>query len=202
MTPTERRLFDTTVSVFEQPVLGRRLTPYMVVPAAVFLGAFLVSLSAGAIEAPINLHVDSTYTLPGANLTPLEIFTNNATLLATILIGGTVTFTLGTFLLLIINALHFSSGIGFLLDSYGELGAIVGFLPHGVFEIAAFLLAANVSVRLSVLLATWHVRGWGGWPDDRIVRAIATRVGLAFALIAVAAIVETTVTVALVSAIG
>lgn len=199
MTPTEFRIINCVIDTFEQPVLRRRVAMYLVPPAAIFLGAFIVGLSAGCNHGIMNIRTHPTDVIPGGNMTAWTIFQHNARVLVTILIGGSLTFTLVTFGLLIINAINFASGVVFLLRSYGELTAIAAFVPHGVFEVMALLLAASVSVRVSVLLSLWRVPGRSIDTERAATLELAALTTLAFVLIGLAAVVETTVTVAVVN---
>jgi len=54
-----------------------------------------------------------------------------------ILLGGTLTLTLGAFVLLIVNAVHFGSSLGFLLRSYGNLTGLAAFEVAAVVETTA-----------------------------------------------------------------
>lgn len=186
----------------ERPVLRGRLTLYMVVPSVVFLAAFLVSLSAGTGNGFVAANTRATDIIPGGNMTAWEIFQNNVLVLLAILVGGTLTFALGAFVLLVVNALHFGSGVGFYLGSYGELTAIAAFAPHGVFEVVAFLVATSVSIRVSVLLATRRALGRSIDLERDTARELAALTALAFVLVALGAVVETTVTPALVHWVG
>lgn len=197
MTPTELRAINRVIDTFEHPVRRRRLSVYTAIPAAVFLGAFLVSFLVGITNGIVDARRPTTI-IPGRSMTAWAIFQNNVQVLLVILVGGTLTFTLGAFVLLLINAFHFGAGVGFLFRAYGGLTAIVAFAPHGVFEVAAFLVATSVSLRASVLLATWRVRGCIPDVKRNIVHELAVLIVLAFTFIALAAVVETTVTVAFV----
>lgn len=202
MTPTELRVIDCAIDTFEQAERRRRVARYMVPPAVAFLGAFVVSLSTGSTHGLVNVRTTSTAIIPGGDMAAWTIFLHNARILVTILIGGTLTFTLVTFVLLLVNAIHFASGVGFLLRSYGEVTAIAAFAPHGVFEVLALLVAASVSLRMSVLLSMWRVFGRGTDIGRATAAELAALTALAFALIGIAAVVETTLTVAVVTLVG
>lgn len=203
MTPTELRIINDVIDTFEQPVFLQRATVYMAVPAAVFLAAFLASLSGGTSNGIGDVNMAASDIIPGGNMTAWEIFQNNARILLGILVGGTLTFSLGSFVLLMLNGSHFGSGIGFYLGSYGNVTAVAAFAPHGVFEVVAFLVAASVVLRVSVLLATWRVFGRETVLVERDTALdLAALTVVAFALVALGAMVETTVTVAFVGWVG
>lgn len=199
MTPAEFRFINYAIDTFEQPVLRRRVGMYLVPPAAVFLGAFIVGLSAGSTHGIVNVRTHPTDIIPGGRMTACAIFQHNARILVTILIGGSLTLTLVTFGLLIINAINFAYGVGFLVRAYGELTAIAAFAPHGVVEVMGLLLAASVSMRVSVLLLMWRVPGRSIDTERAVAFELAVLTALGFALIGLAAVVETTVTVAVVN---
>lgn len=200
MNDAEIRLVSRLIDLFEHPRFWRRLGRHAAVPSLVFLAAFVISVpfdgggstSAGGV---------ASY-LPGADATALEIFANNARVLAAIVVGGTATFTLGAIVVLSVNAAHFGRGVAWLLESHGPATAVVAFAPHGFLEATAFLVGACVAVRFTVLVAATHV------PQDRppfrreTVLELAGLALLAVALLAVAALVETTVTPALVEQVA
>lgn len=90
--------------------------------------------------------------------------------------------------------------IGFVLAALAEQGVplgsllVFGILPHGIFEIPAFLLAAAFGVKL----------GWGWWRPQpgqtrgeafrRVFGEAARAAGVSVVLLAVAALIEGTVT--------
>lgn len=198
MNRTEAALVDRLVALFDSGAFPRRLFVQAFLPAGVFLATFVGSFAL-AVDDGLPVATLSTESLmPGAQMTTLEIFQNNARVLGAIVVGGVLTFTLGAFLLLLINALHFGGSLGFLLGSYGPTTATAAFMPHGVFEVAAFVVGASISVRVTVLFAERHLPNRRSDPLHVTVLDLAGRVALAFALLAVAAIVETSVTPAVV----
>lgn len=194
MNRAETRLVEGAVALFEREAFSERLATHAILPGGVFLATFLASLSVGLANGVATASLSSTNLLPGAEMTAWEIFSNNARVLLAILVGGLLTFTLAAFVVLLVNALHFGSSVGFLLGSYGPETAVAAFGPHGVFEVAAFVVAASVSVRVTVLLAARRVPGRGHVVERDTAVELAGFVLLAFALLALAAVVETTVT--------
>lgn len=197
MNESEIRLVSRLVSAFEHPGFCQRLCRHAVVPSLVFLLAFLASVRFGGATVS-TATTDAARYLPGANATAWDIFANNARVLAAIVVGGTVTFSLGAILVLFVNAAHFGRGISWLAESYGPAAAVAAFAPHGLLEAAAFLVGAAVAVRFAVLFAATQI------PQERppfrrgTVLEITGMVAVAVALLALAAVVETTVTPVLV----
>jgi uncharacterized membrane protein SpoIIM required for sporulation len=151
MNESERRLVTRLVRLFDHPGFCQRLCRHAALPALVFLAAFVASVRFGGGGA-IGAGTDAASYLPGANASAWEIFANNARVLAAIVVGGTITFTLGSILVLFVNAAHFGRGVGWLAESYGPTTAVAAFAPHGLLEVAAFLVGTCVALRFTVLV--------------------------------------------------
>lgn len=194
MNRTEAAFVGRVVALLDSGALPRRLVVQALLPGFVFLATFLGSvwLAVDTGSPMVSLSIESL--LPGSKMSAWEIFRNNARVLGAIVVGGVLTFTIGAILLLLINALHFGGSLGFLLGSYGPATATAAFLPHGVFEVAAFVVGASVSVRVTVLWARRHVPDRQSDPLHVTVLDLLGRVVLAFALLWVAAVIETSVT--------
>lgn len=180
-----------------------RTTAYAAIPLSTLLLALLLGAisQGGTARAPTVVSPDRV--LPGSGMTAVEIFSNNARLMGAILVGGILTLSLGTFFLYIINGVYVGSGIAFLVSSYGPMTAIAAVAPHGLFELAAYVVAGSVAFRLSVL---FMASGEDGSLRGKVSRAVILEslmlVALALALLAIAAVIEATVTPAIVTMIG
>ena len=192
MTPAEIRLLTRIAAAFEHRSFWQRLVRHAAIPAAVFLAVFAASLHLGD-GAGTDEGIEALEVIPGATMTTWEIFANNSTVLLTIFVGGALTFAVGAIFVLVKNAVHFGWGVSLLAESYGTTVALAAFLPHGVVETAAFLVVAGASVRVAVLIVWSRVAPGSVWRRD-VLLDVAALVAVAFALLAVAAVVETTVT--------
>jgi uncharacterized membrane protein SpoIIM required for sporulation len=200
MTPAEVRLLTRVLSAFEHRTFRGRLRRHAALPAAVFLAAFAASLhlgdGAGTTDGTAALEV-----IAGATMTPWQIFANNAGVLLAIFVGGVLTFTVGAVFVLVKNAVHFGWGVSLLAEAYGTTVAFAALLPHGVLETAAFLVVAAASMRVSVLVAWSRVVPGSVWRRD-LLWDVAALVAVAVALLALAAVVETTLTPAVVERVA
>lgn len=200
MTPAEVRLLTRVLSAFEHRTFRGRLRRHAALPAAVFLAAFAASLhlgdGAGTTDGTAALEV-----IAGATMTPWQIFANNAGVLLAIFVGGVLTFTVGAVFVLVKNAVHFGWGVSLLAEAYGTTVAFAALLPHGVLETAAFLVVAAASMRVSVLVAWSRVVPGSVWRRDLLWDGAAL-VAVAVALLALAAVVETTLTPAVVERVA
>lgn len=192
MTPAEVRLLTRVLSAFEHRSFWQRLVRHAALPAGVFLAVFAASLHLGDGVGTTD-GVEALGVIPGATMPTWDIFANNARVLLAIFVGGALTFTVGAVFVLVKNAVHFGWGVSLLAESYGTTVALAAFLPHGVLETAAFLVVAGASLRLSVLVAWSRVSSEGVWRRDVLLDVVAL-VAVAVVLLAVAAVVETSVT--------
>lgn len=200
MTPAEIRLLTRVAAAFEHRSFWQRLVRHAAIPAAVFLAVFAASLHLGD-GAGTDEGIEALGVIPGATMTTWEIFANNSTVLLTIFVGGALTFAVGAIFVLVKNAVHFGWGVSLLAESYGTTVALAAFLPHGIVETAAFLVVAGASVRVAVLIVWSRVAPGGVWRRD-VLLDVAALVAVAFALLAVGAVVETTLTPAFVERVA
>jgi uncharacterized membrane protein SpoIIM required for sporulation len=192
MTPAEVRLLTRTLSAFEHRSFWQRLCRHAAVPAGLFLAVFAASLHLGN-GAGRTAGTEALTVIPGATMTTWDIFANNARVLAMIFLGGVLTFTIGAVFVLVKNAVHFGWGVSLLAESYGSTVALAAFLPHGVVETAAFVVVAAASARVTVLVAWSRVSTAAVWRRD-VLLDVAALVAVAVTLLAIAALVETSVT--------
>lgn len=188
--------FGELLATFRTRPQRHRMATYISVPSVVFLLAVtlgLVSARGGAAGFPSGKTADQI--LPGSSMTAVEIFLNNARVMVAILIGGVLTLSLGMFLVSLLNGIHIGAGIGFLADSYGPATAVAAVAPHGLIEVAAYVVAGSVSVRISLLVLARRTEMPGRTPRTRdVLTGSVTMTLLALGLLAAAAVVEATVT--------
>lgn len=191
--------WERLLAAFERRSLRTRWLAYAALPSATFALAFALGVSSPTLAARPATTAEQF--MPGSGMSALEIFLHNARLLTFVLGGGILTFSLGGLLLLLVNGANVGSGTAFFASSYGYDAALVGVFPHGSLEIVAYVLAATVACRVSVLAVAWQ--GGDVQPFDR--RTLAELVGtacLAFGLLAVAAIIEAHVSPAVMAALS
>lgn len=174
----------------------QRIATYVSVPSVVFLLAITLGLVArrGGTAAFQTGETPEQF-LPGSSMTAAEIFLNNSRVLLAILVGGIFTLSLGVLFVSLFNGIHIGSGIGILTASYGPTTAIAAVAPHGFLEVAAYVVAGSVSVRVSLLVVA--ARAEGGDPGPRMRDVLAESLALvllAMVLLATAAVIESNVT--------
>lgn len=155
----------------------------------------LVAVGRGFARRP---DIPAERMIPGSTLTASEIFLNNARIVLVVLVGGVLTLSLGAFLVHLLVGVQLGRGIGFLVSAYGPTTATVAVVPHGVFEVAAYVVAGGVALRVAALVFVCRERAERTRPFARLVFGEAATLvclaGLALVLLATAAVIETTVT--------
>lgn len=200
MNDSEIRLVGRLVRLFDHPGFYRRLGRHAAPPTLVFVAAFAAGAQFGG-DAVSPSTAAANY-LPGANASAWDVFANNARVLAAIVVGGAATLSLGAVLVLFANAAHFGRGVGWLAESYGATTAVAAFAPHGLLEAGAFLVGACVALRFTVLVVAAQLpRGPAPFRRESLLE-LAGLVVVAVALLALAAVVETTVTPVLVERVA
>lgn len=184
------------LATFEHRSFWSRWTTYAALPAITFALAFALGLSSDTISTTPLTSAEGF--MPGASMSALEIFRHNARLLVLLLGGGIVTFSVGGLLLLLVNGANIGSSVAFFASSYGYETALVGVFPHGILEIFAYVLAAAVAFRVSVLVLAWQLGGVRPF-DRRNVGELVAASCLSIGLLAVAAVIETSLSPVLVT---
>lgn len=113
-----------------------------------------------------------------------QIFANNA-LVMSISFAFALLFGVGAIFILAWNASVLSAAIGIVTNSSGVANAIATFLPHGVFEIAAYFMAAISGGIVSVAVSKRGTKAFGPIFLDSIFMIL-----IAFILIAIGAFIE------------
>ncbi|WCK54800.1 stage II sporulation protein M [Aneurinibacillus sp. Ricciae_BoGa-3] len=101
--------------------------------------------------------------------------------------------------------------LGFLLRVYANIGInplkifVLGILPHGIFELSAIILAASIGIKLGVIMYQWFLslfvqerRKAASSRFSKLLRDLPVIVGAIVVMLFIAAIIESTVTPALI----
>lgn len=178
------------------PSAIRRWLPYWLLAAGVFAVPGIVGLAIGAKrEAALILPVRRAGQAAVVPSAP-ELFVHNATL-ALQTAAGVLTFGLSAAWTLAFNGFALGGAVADAAGSLGPVATVALLAPHGVFELPAIWLAGAVAFRWTHVV--WSVAN--GHSRDaalpRVVFRSLVAVGLVLLLLAVAAVVEATVTAAL-----
>lgn len=179
----------TTVTAARRAV--RRWLPYAGIVAGFQVAVAVLGAVLGhegrSSTIPVRSPADS---LPAFD--PLALFAHDAQV-AALAIVGVCFVALPTAALLGYNAFLFGAALADATAAFGLVPALSIVLPHGVFELPAFWLAGAVSLRWLHLL--WRTTREGADPPLRRTAGETILVVLAVAvLLAVAAVVEATIT--------
>lgn len=120
----------------------------------------------------------------------VDIFLNNAT----IAVGMSFPFIANSILLLLVNGLVMS-GITLVAVRSGDIGLLIaGLLPHGIFEFPAMWLASAAGLRIPLDIVTYLYRSDQDPPGRIALVDSAILLVVSIALLAIAAVIETTIT--------
>jgi stage II sporulation protein M len=185
----------------------RSLTRAVAVAVIVFsvsigLGVFSVlqdpSLGEGILEL-FRDQVASQFLSDPPPLLAFKIFLNNLGSCLLLFLGGV---TLGAFTLLIltVNGLLIGAVVEFVRQQQGTIFVVAALVPHGIFEIPAFILAGALGLLLGQeLVSEWYREGDAAQAAGELARPF---VRIVVPLLAIAAIVEAFITPAILTLIA
>jgi uncharacterized membrane protein SpoIIM required for sporulation/ABC-type transport system involved in multi-copper enzyme maturation permease subunit len=156
-------------------------------------------------QEDISKLVRETNQLPDINdlraqLSVSNIFTNNVQAMLIILLAGLVSFSVLGILVYLINIGVIGGLLGVLqiVGMSPVLILLAGLLPHGIFEIPALMLSAASVLRIGAVLVTPQLgRSMGDVIVDLLADWTKVFIGLVIPLLAIAALVETYITPAI-----
>lgn len=190
---------DGTTAADRARAFARRWLPYVALATCLFLATAIVGAAVGAERQSFIVPVRGRGD-PVASLDAAGLFAHNAGIGLQIA-AGAVLFGLPTVYLLSFNGFVFGATVADAAGTLGPLRALALVAPHGVLELPAIWLAGAVGLRWLHLV--WRLAS-GGSSATGVPRAVLdslAAVGLVLLLLAVAAVVEATVTVPLARAL-
>lgn len=182
------------------PAGVRRWLPYWSVAAAVFVVGAVYGGAVGAErETAVLFPVRSTGE-PVRSVSAVDLFVHNARVAGWMVAGGLL-FGVPTLYLLLFNGFAFGSVLVDAAGSLGPLRTLLVLAPHGVVELTAFFLAGAIPARW--LHVVWCVASGRDrtTPVPLVVLRTLVAVVAVAVLLAVAALLEATVTVTLAGAL-
>jgi stage II sporulation protein M len=171
---------------------------------AAFVGALTFLIKPGLLALIVGIFAKKFGAVPHTGW-PLarEIFVSNSTACLLALAGG-ILFGISPLLIVFFNGFIIGFIVLSLLALSGSLGQnllylVLGLLPHGIFEIPAFILAASLGLRLGIEWMLGTSRGRRGEVIKNNLRRCLVAVPILAAALFIAAIVEVFVSGQLVS---
>lgn len=170
--------------------------PYVKLSAAVFLFGMIAGVVLGLLEIDIFaiLGLENLDDALPEEITTLTILVNN-TLVFGLALLGLFSFGLLSVIILLFNGIVVGTVVVPAVQEAGFGFVILAIVPHGIFELPAFFVAAAVTFRL--LHQFWHrIRGRRDrFLDPGDLRRIGLLLGVTWLVLAIAAIIEANLTV-------
>lgn len=119
------------------------------------------------------------------DISVFDIFLNNLVVALILVFGGMTLFL--PYLVVLINGLMIGAMVPMMLSKMGGVGLAGGLVPHGIFELSAFILAGSLGAMLAArLLGKLKKMNWG----ELWIRVSQVFVLVVVPLLAVAAVME------------
>ena len=162
--------------------------------AFIVAGAVAVIQNPVAAEAFINALKDSLFeyiTEQDAPAMAVTLFVNNFEVSLILFLGG-ATFGIATIFILITNGALIGAVVEYAAAKQGIMAVAAGIIPHGIFEIPAFIISAGLGFLLAESM--WMEFGGKGDAAESALKAGKIFAAVVVPLLAVAAIIEAFIT--------